>query len=137
MFEKWLSLCPPVCSSQGVVIEGLCGGEWFMLPTTPAAMSVADYSPQMQAEFCAADAAAPEVNLNTTETAVAEVSNNDDDDDDDDVISGRNGSSCRLPTAEQRDTPSLGNALLQWKTAEDPSARSFRYNRFISQQVAG
>jgi hypothetical protein len=133
-----MALSLSLCSSQGVVIEGLCGGEWFMLPTTPAAMSVADYSPQMQAEFCAADAAAPEDNLNTNETAVAEVSNNDDDDDDDDdVISGRNGSSCRLPTAEQRDTPSLGNALLQWKMAEDPSVRSFRYNRFISQQVAG
>jgi hypothetical protein len=47
------------------------------------------------------------------------------------------GSKCALPTAMERDTATLGNALLQWETSEDPSARSFRYNRFLSQTVAG
>ena len=50
---------------------------------------------------------------------------------------GGGNSSCVLPTAMERDTASLGNALLQWESSEDPSARSFRYNRFISQKVAG
>ena len=93
----------------GVVLEGLCGGEWFNLPTSPAAMSVADYSAEMQAEFCAAE------NLGGAASDV----------------------SCRLPTAAERDTPTLGNALLQWNSSQDAAARSFRYNRFLSQRVAG
>ena len=43
---------------------------------------------------------------------------------------------CSAPTAAERDNPSLGNALLQWSTPSDPSARSFRYNQFISQRIA-
>lgn len=43
---------------------------------------------------------------------------------------------CHLPTAQERNNATLGNALLQWTHPLDASARSFHYNRFISQRVA-
>lgn len=43
---------------------------------------------------------------------------------------------CHLPTAQERNNATLGNALLQWRHSLDASARSFHYNRFISQKVA-
>ena len=47
------------------------------------------------------------------------------------------GFNIALPTAAERDTPTLGNALLQWRDATEGSARSFRMNRFLSRRVAG
>jgi hypothetical protein len=88
----------------GVVFEGLDGGEWFVQAcgmTGPESRLIGDYSPEMKLEFCAAEEEA-----------------------------GHRGGAtdCRLPTASERDTPTLGNALLQWSKGTDPSARSFRYH---------
>lgn len=45
---------------------------------------------------------------------------------------------CRpVPTASERNAPTLGNALLQWENYSTPSARSVRFNQFLSHQVAG
>ena len=43
---------------------------------------------------------------------------------------------CILPSAAERDCPTLGNSLLQWSSSSDSSARSFRYNQFISTRIA-
>jgi hypothetical protein len=43
---------------------------------------------------------------------------------------------CTLPSAAERDCPTLGNSLLQWSSSSDSSARSFRYNQFISTRIA-
>ena len=94
-----------------VIIEGLETGEWFMPPTSTQSMMVGDYTPEMEKEFCAEE---------ISRTAAA----------------GGNGGSCRLPSAAERDTPTLGNALLQWNQSSDASSRSFRYNQFISKRVA-
>ena len=93
----------------GVQIEGLCGGEWFMHPSDPVDRMVGDYTEQMRAEYCAEEHRE----------------------------SGSGTAGCSLPTAAERDAPTLGNALLQWNSSVDPSAQSFRMNRFISQKVAG
>ena len=95
----------------GVLIEGLCGGEWFYVPTDPVRRMAGDYTEEMRAEFCAAEEGGIDID--------GSIAN------------------CALPTAAERDTASLGNALLQWDSPTDPSARSFRFNRFLSQKVAG
>lgn len=51
-------------------------------------------------------------------------------------MEGGDVSNCSLPTATERNTATLGNALLQWENGSHPSARSFRYNQFVSQCVA-
>lgn len=68
----------------------------------------ADYSPAMEQEFCGSEIGAENVVPN----------------------------SCHLPSATARDTPTLGNSLLQWSAPSDASARSFRYNQFISRRIA-
>ena len=80
----------------------------LLLVLTPptGCIRAADYSPEMEDEFCA-----PE--------------------------EGGAQPGCRLPTAAERDTPTFGNSMLQWSTGADPSARSFRYNQFISSRIAG
>lgn len=95
----------------GVCIEAMFGGEWFMTAPFSNSSMKADYSDLMQAEFCRNEDAVPN------------------------SVDG--GVSCTLPTAQQRDTPTLGNALLQWNTPSAPSARSFRFNRFLSRTIAG
>lgn len=95
----------------GVVLEGLEAGEWNMPPadaSLPNGWMAGDYSANMATEFCAAEDPAR-----------------------------RGATDCRLPTAAERNTATLGNALLQWRSGSDVSARSYRYNRFISQRVAG
>ena len=78
-----------------VQIEGLCAGEWFYFPADPVERLVGDYTEGMRAEFCAAEG---EGNASAS------------------------ARSCVLPTAAERDTATLGDALLQWDTGADPSA---------------
>jgi hypothetical protein len=91
------------------VIEGLDAGEWFMTAPFANESLKSDYTLQMQKEFCA-----------------SEYSNGH--------IGGGKGP-CVVPTARQRDTPTLGNALLQWNSSSDVAARSYRYDRFLSATV--
>lgn len=90
----------------GVTLEGLSTGEWFLpVPPTPTGFT-SDYSVPMEAAFCAAESS-----------------------------TGSDSDSCRLPSGAERAQATLGNALLQWNQSADPSARAFRYNRFVSHQV--
>lgn len=75
-------------------------------PADPVGILFGDYSTGMRHEFCAAELG----NVNVT--------------------------SCRLPTAAERDAATLGNAMLQWDSSVAPSARAFRYNRFISRRTS-
>lgn len=87
----------------GVQIEGLHTGEWFVAAADAAGTMIPDYTPEMEAEFCATEAG---------------------------------GGRCTLPSAEARSRATLGDRLLQWQRATQPSARSFRYHRFLSEQAA-
>lgn len=95
----------------GVQIEGGESGEWNLPPADPAGRMVGDYSAGMRAAFCAAEARPG-------------------------VPSPVGGGGCALPTAAERDTATLGNAMLQWAGPANASARAFRYNRFVSQRTS-
>lgn len=98
----------------GVQLEGLETGEWFLPPAGPGhdnhddvpGLFVGDYSAEIGREFCAAES------------------------------NGAGGECTVPPTAAERDTATLGNALLQWGHRAAPSARATRFNQFLSRRVA-
>ena len=98
----------------GVQLTGMETGEWFFPPAEPGndnhdnvpGLFVGDYTEQMSREFCSAD---PQ----------------------------DGGVLCQSPpSASERNSPTLGNALMQWDNYSAPSARSVRFNLFLSRQVA-
>ena len=105
-----VSLCLSLCDSLCLAAVGVAG-EWMMPPvgahTNPASGFAGDYTPQMEVEFCANERA-----------------------------SGRGGGACKLATAAERNTPTLGNAMMQWASSAEPAAKAFRMNRFLSERTA-
>ncbi len=95
----------------GVQLVGV-SGEWMMpamaAHTDPASGFVGDYTPQMQKEFCAAE------RRNDPHASMK----------------------CVLPSAIERNAPTLGNTMMQWNSSDDSAARAFRMNRFLSDSTA-
>jgi hypothetical protein len=96
----------------GVQLEGLETGEWFL----PPAENGNDNSDNVPGLFVGDYS-----DEMTREFCAAE------------------GDQCGAssPSASERNTATLGNALLQWDHRSAPAARSARFNHFLSQRVVG